>query len=540
MMNQGEGMKSECPACATRFSRADRFCRQCGRDIAYLNGPQRDELLFPLSLMAEDYEHPLDRSGLKRFRKLGPLREGARLFIKKVSEPMIHANLLGSSVLVSATQFPRIHRIAEACRLILDLAPVDIFIGRSASNLNLATALTWGTEEQCCIFMEVDQFEHLSDAELRFLIGREMGHIKSRHLLYLTIARTLSAGFASHKTLAVFLLPMFNQFLVPWQRAAVLTADRAGLVCAQDLVAASACLMKIEIAGEESKRFFPELDMEEFVSQQKVIREKYGWIPPESHSPYLTHRMELMKEFYFSPEYWRVFQSAYDPSVPKFLCRSCRTFTYLTDADQVLGEVTCSTCTKAIEVDTLICPNCNLRVPVEDKTGALGRFPCPKCKAVYSDHVRIQARVENGRDLYAVLGIPRSASLQDVERAYAGKAAPLTGQGEGARPLTEEDIRRKILLFRAYSTLADAHRRSRYDLDLLQIEGEAERDPGATLAFDADRSPRCEECQSLRLGEACTRCGHKDEPEAEGEASAVGEPEVPASESSDEAQVSRR
>lgn len=510
--------KSECPTCETRFSRADRFCRQCGRDIAYLNAPLRDELLFPRGLMAEDYEHPLDRSGLKRFRKLGPLREGAKMFIKKVTEPMIHANLLGSSVLVSATQFPRIHRIAEACRLILDLPPVDIFIGRSSSNANLATALTWGTEEQCCIFMEVDQFEHLSDAELRFLLGREMGHIKSRHLLYLTIARTLSAGFASHKTLAVILLPIFNQFLVPWQRAAVLTADRAGLVCAQDLVAASACLLKIEMAGEESKRFFPELDMEEFVSQQKIIREKYGWIPPESHNPYLTHRMELLKEFYFSAEYWRVFQSAYDPSSPKFLCKECRSFTYLTDPGQVLEDVKCSSCTKPVEIESLICPNCHQKVSIEDGSVTLGRFGCPKCKAVYADHASIKTRPDQGRDLYAVLGVPRSASVQDVERAYAQKAVPCSAQREPSPTRSDEAIRRKILLYRAFTTLSDPYRRSRYDLDLAQIEAEAERDPGATLALDSDRSVRCDECQSLRLGEVCTRCGYKEEaPEAEEE-----------------------
>jgi hypothetical protein len=252
--------------------------------------------------------------------------------------------------------------------------------------------------------------------------------------------------------------------------------------------------------------------------------------------------MELLKEFYFSPEYWRVFQSAYDLTVPKFLCRGCRSFTYLSDPEQVLDDVTCSTCTQEIAVESLVCPNCHQRVPIEDWRGTLGKFPCPGCKAVYSDHVTITGRVEHGRDLYAVLGIPRSASVQDVDRAYAVKAAPLAGHGEDARSLTEEDIRRKILLFRAFTTLCDPYRRSQYDLDLAQIEAEAERDPGATLALDSDRSTRCETCQALRVGEVCTRCGWKEEPQTEegGVSPEMGEATSEPSEAPDTVQASRR
>ncbi|MGH9128228.1 MAG: molecular chaperone DnaJ [Acidimicrobiales bacterium] len=64
-------------------------------------------------------------------------------------------------------------------------------------------------------------------------------------------------------------------------------------------------------------------------------------------------------------------------------------------------------------------------------------------------------------DYYAVLGVTRSATEEDIKKAYRQRARELHPDANGGDPATEERFKEATL---AYETLRDAEKRRRYDM----------------------------------------------------------------------------
>jgi Zn-dependent protease with chaperone function len=108
----------------------------------------------------------------------------------------------------------------------------------------------------------------LSDEELFYVIGHEVGHIKAGHVLYGTMARNISAVVTLLGQATLGFGALLGQGLIiglyEWYRCAELTADRAALLCAQDIEPARSTLMKL--AGGTT-RLAGEMDRDEFLRQ---------------------------------------------------------------------------------------------------------------------------------------------------------------------------------------------------------------------------------------------------------------------------------
>ena len=96
-------------------------------------------------------------------------------------------------------------------------------------------------EERTAIYEEAWQ-----EGGFRFLFGHEMGHIKSEHVLYTSVADWLKteAGGRERRQYAGLLPNMME-----WQRESEVTADRAGLLACGDVNVACRTLLTLSLGG---------------------------------------------------------------------------------------------------------------------------------------------------------------------------------------------------------------------------------------------------------------------------------------------------
>ena len=93
---------------------------------------------------------------------------------------------LYTNVRVDGRNYPKLHAIVADCARILDVTMPEVFIDYSA----FYNAYTAGVRRTFVVINSsvVDEF---SEPELRYIIGHELGHIKSGHVLYHSIGRAL-------------------------------------------------------------------------------------------------------------------------------------------------------------------------------------------------------------------------------------------------------------------------------------------------------------------------------------------------------------
>lgn len=495
----GRTFEPRCPSCQGWFSAADRFCPTCGRDVTWVNYTNRVLLRYPHDLLPEDYEYPPERMGLKLLRNTGPLRDVTRLFIRRFSEPMFHGTLLGTSVRVTERQFPRIRKIAATCERILGLPPVNIFIGQPPPDGPLVTAFTYGTEESCCIFLTAMLVDSMTESELRFVIGHEMGHIKSHHVLYLTIANSIAHGLKAFARWGELLATIARQFILPWQRKAEVTGDRAGLICCQSLGTAIRTVVKISLG---TRSLFAELDLEEYLRQGQTLREKYSWSEAQSGHPYIVNRVQLLSEFYHSVEFARVLQTAFDPRCPRVPCPRCRASSFFDDPARPIGGATCPRCKEALGIQTLPCPHCHSPIEVSAGQG-LGGLTCMGCGRGYIEGLAPIKAPGEPESHYDVLGLNESASEADIDRAYVDRIRELR---ERTAP-GEREVVGKLKLTGAYGMLSGRARRVAYDRRL-RIKRALYRGREALgLTAPIESLPACDACGSPVTGKHCGQCG---------------------------------
>ena len=110
--------------------------------------------------------------------------------------------------------------------------------------------------------------------ELFFVISHEVGHIKAGHVLYGTMARNIAAIVTLLGQMTLGIGAILGQGLVialyEWYRCAELTADRAALLCVQDVEPARGVMMKL--AGGTT-RLAGEMDRDEFLRQIREYEE---------------------------------------------------------------------------------------------------------------------------------------------------------------------------------------------------------------------------------------------------------------------------
>lgn len=223
-------------------------------------------------LHSSEYEHPLDRLALETLRKI-PLFPQLVELCAVPQNSITRMELLGSNLKVTERQMPTLYRIMrQACEVLEVDEP--LFYISSSPELNAYTACP--DKPIVCVYGYL--LDIMDEDEQAFVIGHELSHIKSRHIIYkalgailgenlLEAALSMIPGLSTLSQPAIFAI---NYAYYEWFRAAELSCDRGGYLACQNFKASCSALMKL--AGA-SHRYANELNLDEFIAQAADFEE---------------------------------------------------------------------------------------------------------------------------------------------------------------------------------------------------------------------------------------------------------------------------
>lgn len=220
--------------------------------------------LRPLNgLSVADFRHPNDARATDALARIPGLDKLMAKILEYGLERLYYVDNVASNLRVTPKMFGRLHRSLTWATKILDVPEPEMYVTVDSE----PNAFTYGHTKPF-ITLTSGLVDLLSDEELFFTIGHEVGHIKAGHVLYGTMARNIAAVVSLLGQATLGLGALLGQGLVialyEWYRCAELTADRAALLCVQDIEPARATFMKL--AGGTT-RLAGEMDRDEFLRQ---------------------------------------------------------------------------------------------------------------------------------------------------------------------------------------------------------------------------------------------------------------------------------
>ena len=218
-------------------------------------------------LTSDVYEHDFDRKALKTLKRIPAFPFIVRKMNEMGFERMSRIACTGSYLRITPRNFPELYQLLQQACDILAIDKLPLFYVEPEGTTVQSYALG---VEQTIIVVNRYAVDFLSQEELLFVIGHELGHIKSEHMLYTQMASYFPAlsnaignvtlGIGSLATSGVELA------LLHWSRMAEFTADRAGLLTCQDMGVATQTMLKL--AGLPEK-YVERAVMDDFIAQAR-------------------------------------------------------------------------------------------------------------------------------------------------------------------------------------------------------------------------------------------------------------------------------
>ncbi len=221
-------------------------------------------------------------------------------------------NLLTGALRLTRSMAPDAHRSLAACREVLGWhKPVELYVKPDPMVQAFCTRAVSGP---IIIGVSSRLLETFSDAELRFVLGHELGHAVYDHF-----AIPMPATAALEDVGGKFVSRPVSLKLYLWCRAAEISADRAGVVCAGAVDPAAYALLRIA-SGLGGNAIKP--DLEAFTSQIDALhaapaacadeRDEEGVLDCFDTHPYSPLRVRALLAFGRSQAFQRATGKAVD------------------------------------------------------------------------------------------------------------------------------------------------------------------------------------------------------------------------------------
>ncbi|HEY1816938.1 MAG TPA: M48 family metallopeptidase [Kofleriaceae bacterium] len=232
-------------------------------------GTKKRKLRTLSGLDVEKFRHPSDARATDTLKKIPGLDKAIAKVLELGLERVYYVDNVASNLRVTPKMFGRLHRsLSWACK-ILDVAEPEMYVTVDPE----PNAWTYGHTKPF-ITVTSGLIDMMTDEELFFVIGHEVGHIKAGHVLYGTMARNIAALVELIGQATLGIGAWLGQGLVvalhEWYRCAELTSDRAALLCVQDLEPGRDTFMKL--AGGTT-RLAADMDRDEFLRQVREFED---------------------------------------------------------------------------------------------------------------------------------------------------------------------------------------------------------------------------------------------------------------------------
>lgn len=287
-----------------------------------------------IGLDSTSYEHPFDKKALSAFKALKGVDMITNFVLDWTYLKWHLVELAGSNFHVTEYSCPELYAQVKRVADTLDITRIPSIYTEWGHFIN---AYTTGYKDSTLLVLYSGAVDLLDEEELAFIVGHEMGHIKSGHVLYHVMAGMFS-NIISNMAIAAPLVQPLYYALMYWNRMSEFTADRAGLLACQNVDAAINAIVKM--SGMPG-RYFRSMNREAFLQQAKDFEVKYGGtldqvikgisIINDSHPWTIMRAAELIK-WVEAGEYDRILEG----------CRTKK----------------CPVCMQEVAAESVTCPYC--------------------------------------------------------------------------------------------------------------------------------------------------------------------------------------
>lgn len=219
-------------------------------------------------IQVSEYEYPGENIAFSALKKIPFLDVMTGAFLKYISQMTIIPDIQGDCFRVTGETAPEIYAVYKKALECLDITEEYPFYAKSDYAYNAYT--TGGSEPYVVIHSSM--LKNLTEEELLFVIGHELGHVKSGHLIYYTMAQYINLLIGQIPLPGVDVAATGIQFaLVHWARMHEYTADRAGALVAGSIEAGQKGLGRL--LGMDEKLPGIQFQIEDMLTQNANFEE---------------------------------------------------------------------------------------------------------------------------------------------------------------------------------------------------------------------------------------------------------------------------
>lgn len=253
-------------------------------------------------------QHPYDRAALNALQKIPGLDILVRKFIELFPERVAYIQNVAQTVRVSSTQCPQLYTLLQEACAILDIREPELYVAQTP----VPNAFTSGHNNPY-IVVTTGLLDLMNEDEVLGVIAHELGHIKSGHVLYKTMARIINLLLTIIGDMTLGLGRLIGRSieaaLLEWDRKSEFTADRSAMLVVQDSQVMLSLMMKL--AGGtlfqrdqmSASEFLKQADMYEEVDANVLDRIYKMLVVSAVNHPLIIVRAREIMNWSESPQY---------------------------------------------------------------------------------------------------------------------------------------------------------------------------------------------------------------------------------------------